>query len=63
MMARLRAGPRGSDHAKTEIIKCFNSFVKAGLAQWGALANGDVEFRLLSGEVFHLNQTTITRVG
>jgi hypothetical protein len=54
---------RATNPGKIEVIKCLASIVNDGLAQWANLANGDVELTLLSGETFHLGQTTITRIG
>jgi hypothetical protein len=40
----------------------IGQLVSDGYAEWSLLDNGDVELRFLSGEVFVLADTTITRV-
>ena len=52
-----------ADPAKTAVMTFARQLAREGLAQWTALGNGIVEFTLLSGEVFHLGETSVTRVG
>ena len=52
-----------ADPAKTAVMSFARQLAREGLAQWTALGNGIVEFTLLSGEVFHLGETSVTRVG
>jgi hypothetical protein len=60
---RLLADRVSGDPGKTEVIKYLASIVNDGFGRCVALANGDVELTLSSGETFHLGRTTITRVG
>jgi len=52
-----------ADPAKTAVMTFARQLAREGLSQWTALGNGIVEFTLLSGEVFHLGETPVTRVG
>ncbi|MFZ0066420.1 MAG: hypothetical protein WAK90_09630 [Pseudolabrys sp.] len=36
---------------------------RQGLAEWIALGNGIFELTLFSGEIFHLDETSVTRIG
>ena len=51
------------DPAKTAVMSFARQLAREGLAQWTALGNGIVEVTLFSGEVFHLGETSVTRVG
>jgi hypothetical protein len=55
-------GRFAADPAKALVISHIGQFVSDGYAEWSLLDNGDVELRFLSGEVFLLADTTITRV-
>ncbi len=44
-------------------MACLKLVLDAGFARQADLGDGDIEFILLSGEVFHLGQTSIRRVG
>ena len=50
------------DPAKALVMTHIAQFVSDGYAECSLLENGDVELRFLSGEVFLLADTTITRV-
>ena len=50
------------DPAKALVMSHIGQLVSDGYAEWSLLDNGDVELRFLSGEVFVLADTTITRV-
>jgi hypothetical protein len=52
-----------ADPAKTAVKSFVRQLARQGLAQWTALGNGIIELTLVSGEVFHLDETTVTRVG
>jgi len=57
--------PRGRvavDPAKALVMSHIGQLVSDGYAEWSLLDNGDVELRFLSGEVFLLADTTITRL-
>jgi hypothetical protein len=51
-----------SDPAKTAVMSFVRQLTRRDLAQWTALDNGIIELTLLSGEVFHLDETSVTRV-
>jgi hypothetical protein len=55
-------GHFAADPAKALVMSYIGQFVSDGYAEWSLLDNGDVELRFLSGEVFLLADTTITRV-
>lgn len=40
----------------------IGGLIQAGHAEWVMLGNGDIELRFMSGEVFHLGETTVTRI-
>ncbi|MFD2249568.1 hypothetical protein FHS82_004021 [Pseudochelatococcus lubricantis] len=50
------------DPDKTLVMNWIGGLIRNGHAEWGMLGNGDIELRFLSGEVFHLRETTILRV-
>ncbi|MDB5620393.1 hypothetical protein [Tardiphaga sp.] len=50
------------DSAKSLVMKYLSQLVSDGFAEWRMLANDEVELRFVSGEVFLLAETTITRV-
>jgi hypothetical protein len=50
------------DPAKTAVMSFVRQLTRRDLAQWTALGNGIIELTLLSGEVFHLDETSVTRV-
>jgi hypothetical protein len=51
------------DQAKAALIAFVTQSAREGLAQWTTLGNGIIELTLFSGEVFHLGETSVTRVG
>lgn len=55
-------GRFAADPAKALVMSHIGQLVSDGYAEWSLLDNGDVELRFLSGEVFLLADTTITRV-
>ena len=52
-----------ADQAKTAVMLYARQVTRQGLAQWTGLGNGIIEVTLFSGEVFHLDETSVTRVG
>jgi hypothetical protein len=52
-----------ADPAKTAVMSCARLVTRQGLAQWTALGNGIFELTLFSGEIFHLDKTSVTRIG
>ena len=55
-------GRFAADPAKALVMSHIRRLVSDGYAEWSLLDDGDVELRLLSGEIFHLADTTITRI-
>jgi hypothetical protein len=57
------AMPRwGDDPAKTLVVMYFSQFVNDGYAEWHSRDDGDCELRFVTGEVFLLADTTMTRL-
>ena len=54
---------RAGTNPKAVVMASVSRLVSGGLAEFGRLANGDIELRFSSGEVFHLHEAGITRVG
>jgi len=52
-----------ADPANAAVMSFVRQLARQGLAQWTALSNGIIEVTLFSGEVFHLDETSVTRVG
>jgi hypothetical protein len=52
-----------ADPAKIAVISFVRQLARRGLARWAAPGNGIIELTLFSGEVFHLDETSVTRVG
>ena len=52
-----------ADPAKTAIMSFLRQLARQGLAKRTALGNGIIELTLCSGEVFHLGDISVTRVG
>lgn len=50
------------DPAKSLVMMCLDQLVSDGFAEWRMLDDDEVELRFVSGEVFLLAETTITRV-
>lgn len=48
--------------AKSQVLAAIGELVDHGKAEWTRTATGEVELRLLSGEVFVLGEVTVTRV-
>jgi hypothetical protein len=49
--------------AKTAIMSYARQLAGEGRAQWITLGSGTIELTLLSGEVFHLDKASVTRIG
>lgn len=64
-VANLGAWPEHghADPDKARVMAWIGALIRAGHAEWGMLGNGDIELRFMTGEVFHLGETAITRVG
>ncbi|PBB24582.1 hypothetical protein CK227_17610 [Mesorhizobium sp. WSM4308] len=48
--------------AKSQVLAAIGKLVDAGMAEWGRTASGEIELRLLSGEVFLLGELFVIRV-
>jgi len=48
--------------AKSQVLAAIGELVDSGKAEWSRTATGEVELRLLSGEVFLLGEVAVTRV-
>jgi hypothetical protein len=48
--------------AKQLVLFAIGRFVREDEAALEMLANGDFELRLAIGEIFHLSETTLTRI-
>jgi hypothetical protein len=55
-------GRLDADGAKALVISHIGQLVSDGYAEWSLLDSGDVELRFLSGEIFLLADTSITRI-
>lgn len=58
-----RAGGVYADPAKTAVMSYARQVTRQGIARWTALGNGIFELTLFSGEIFHLDETSVTRIG
>ncbi|WP_244604383.1 MULTISPECIES: hypothetical protein [Mesorhizobium] len=48
--------------AKSRVLAAVGELVDAGKGEWSRTASGEIELRLLSGEVFLLGEVSVTRV-
>jgi len=55
------ASPRTQD-AKSLVMTAVGQMVDNGKAEWNLTTTGDIELRLLTGEVFLLGEISVTRV-
>ncbi|WP_245476008.1 hypothetical protein [Mesorhizobium sp. M7A.F.Ca.US.006.01.1.1] len=56
------AGSRRVPDAKSRVTTAIGQLVEDGRAEWRRTATGDIELRLLTGEVFVLGEMFVTRV-
>ena len=56
------AGSRRAPDAKSLVMATVGALVDDGKAEWNRTATGEIELRLLTGEVFLLGEVSITRV-
>jgi hypothetical protein len=54
---------RAGINPKAVVMAFISRLVSDGRAEFGKRANGDIELRFSSGEVFQLHDAGITRVG
>jgi hypothetical protein len=52
-----------ADTDKSLVMNWIGDLIKAGHAEWGVLSNGNIELRFMTGEIYHLGDETVTRVG
>ncbi|MFD1983942.1 hypothetical protein ACFSOZ_14885 [Mesorhizobium newzealandense] len=55
------ASPRPQD-AKSLVMTAIGELVDGGKAEWSRTATGEIELRLLTGEVFLLGELSVTRL-
>ncbi len=48
--------------ARSLVLAAIGELVDAGNAEWSRSGTGEIELRLLSGEVFVLGEVSVTRV-
>ena len=56
------AGSRRKPDAKSLVLATIGELVDDGKAEWNRTATGEIELRLLTGEVFLLGDVFVTRV-
>lgn len=54
---------RQETNARAVVMDAIKRIAGSGAAELKPLANGDIELRFRSGEVFHLGELVITRIG
>ncbi|MFD2052894.1 hypothetical protein ACFSQT_07140 [Mesorhizobium calcicola] len=59
---RDRSRHKRADDAKSLVMTVIGELVDGGKAEWGRTAGGDIELRLLTGEVFLLGELFVIRV-
>ncbi|RWP04063.1 hypothetical protein [Mesorhizobium sp.] len=47
---------------RNQVMAAIGGLVDEGRAEWNHTATGEIELRLLSGEVFVLSEMSVTRV-
>ncbi|RWC23789.1 hypothetical protein [Mesorhizobium sp.] len=56
------AGSRSAEGSKLLVMAAIGELVDDGKAEWSRTTTGDIELRLLTGEVFVLGEFSVTRV-
>ncbi|AEH87762.1 hypothetical protein [Mesorhizobium opportunistum] len=51
------------EDAKSQVLAAIGELVNEGKAEWSRGESGEIELRLVSGEVFVLGEVAVTRVG
>ena len=54
--------PKRVDDAKLLVMVAIGQMVDDGKAEWSRAATGEIELRLLTGEVFLLGEISVTRL-
>lgn len=52
----------GAEDSKSLVLAAIGELVDGGKAEWSRTATGEIELRLLSGEVFLLREVSVTRI-
>ncbi|MBZ9797715.1 hypothetical protein [Mesorhizobium sp. ES1-4] len=52
----------GQEKAKALVMAAIGALVEDGKAEWNRTATGEIEMRLMSGEVFVLGEVSVTRI-
>lgn len=52
----------GDDPSKSLVVMYLSQFVNDGYAEWHTRDDGDLELRFVTGEIFLLADTTMTRL-
>ncbi|QND63608.1 hypothetical protein HB777_06615 [Mesorhizobium loti] len=60
--ARITAASNRAQEAKSKVMAAIGELVDEGKAEWNHTATGEIELRLLNGEVFVLGEVSVTRV-
>lgn len=55
-------GDQRAENAKSFVMTAIGELVDGGTAEWTLTATGEIELRLLNGEVFVLGEVSVTRV-
>ncbi|MBN9216612.1 MAG: hypothetical protein J0I79_01540 [Mesorhizobium sp.] len=50
------------DDAKSKVMAAVGELVEEGKAEWHRTGTGEIELRLVSGEVFVFGEVSVTRV-
>lgn len=59
---KVAAASLRTQDAKSLVMTAVGQMVDNGKAEWNLTATGDIELRLLTGEVFLLGEMSVTRV-
>ncbi|TGQ86357.1 hypothetical protein EN851_30385 [Mesorhizobium sp. M8A.F.Ca.ET.208.01.1.1] len=60
--SQIANGAAVREDAKALVMAAIGELVHGGKAEWNRTATGEIELRLLSGEVFLLGEMSVTRV-
>lgn len=60
--ANVRSAVNPAEDTKSLVMAAMGELVDGGKAEWNRTATGEVELRLVSGEVFVLGEVSVTRV-
>ncbi|TGV13511.1 hypothetical protein EN816_16650 [Mesorhizobium sp. M8A.F.Ca.ET.173.01.1.1] len=60
--SQIANGAAVREDAKALVMAAIGTLVEDGKAEWSRMATGEIELRLVSGEVFVLGEMSVTRV-